>query len=110
LQRVTKVGTATDDHLTNSCWFRYFIIISSDILKVSLYCNFYKHCSFICFCANNCSIYYSYQPVPQAKHLEHLKQEIHKALHFLIELNVKQTEAEFIVVLRLSVVLLEHFK
>ncbi len=74
LQRViTRVGTATlMTNLTTAAGFATFMITNSELLKefglvasVSIVALFF-------LCLIIIPIYYSYQPVPKAKHLEHL--------------------------------------
>jgi hypothetical protein len=57
-------------NLTTAAGFATFIITSSDILK-SLESYPLSICRCYSFVFDSNSIYYSYQPVPKAKHLEH---------------------------------------
>lgn len=91
LQRViTKVGTATlMTNLTTAAGFATFIITNSEILKefgivasVSIIALFF-------LCLILIPIYYSYQPVPKTKHLEHLNRNYTRAFMSWIERTVK---------------------
>jgi len=91
LQRViTKVGTATlMTNLTTAAGFATFIITNSEILKefgivasVSIVLLFF-------LCLIIIPIYYSYQPVPTSKHLEHLNRNYTRAFMTWIEKTVK---------------------
>lgn len=91
LQRViTKVGTATlMTNLTTAAGFATFIITNSEILKefgivasVSIVLLFF-------LCLIIIPIYYSYQPVPTSKHLEHLNRNYTRAFMSWIERTVK---------------------
>jgi uncharacterized protein len=91
LQRViTRVGTATlMTNLTTAAGFATFIITNSEILKefgivasVSIVALFF-------LCLIIIPIYYSYQPVPKAKHLEHLNRNYTRAFMSWIEKTVK---------------------
>ena len=91
LQRViTKVGTATlMTNLTTAAGFATFIITNSEILKefgiiasISIIALFF-------LCLIIIPIYYSYQPVPQPKHLEHLNRNYTRVFMSWIERTVK---------------------
>lgn len=91
LQRViTKVGTATlMTNLTTAAGFATFIITNSEILKefgivasISIVLLFF-------LCLIIIPIYYSYQPIPQKKHLEHLNRNYVRAFMSWIERTVK---------------------
>lgn len=94
LQRViTKVGTATlMTNLTTAAGFATFIITNSELLKefgivasVSIMALFF-------LCLIIIPIYYSYQPVPKEKHLEHLNRNYTRALMTWIEKMVRQNK------------------
>jgi len=94
LQRViTKVGTATlMTNLTTAAGFATFIITNSELLKqfgivasVSIMALFF-------LCLILIPIYYSYQPVPKEKHLEHLSRNYTRALMTWIEKMVRQNK------------------
>jgi predicted RND superfamily exporter protein len=107
LQRViTKVGTATlMTNLTTAAGFATFIITSSDILKEFGIVTSISIVALFVLCLIIIPIYYSYQPVPQAKHLEHLNRNYTRKFISWIELNVKTNRSRiYIVALCLSVV------
>jgi len=94
LQRViTKVGTATlMTNLTTAAGFATFIITNSELLKefgivasVSIMALFF-------LCLILIPVYYSYQPVPKEKHLEHLSRNYTRALMTWIEKMVRQNK------------------
>ncbi|WP_338407120.1 efflux RND transporter permease subunit [uncultured Flavobacterium sp.] len=94
LQRViTKVGTATlMTNLTTAAGFATFIITNSELLKefgivasVSIMALFF-------LCLILIPIYYSYQPVPKEKHLEHLSRNYTRTLMTWIEKMVRQNK------------------
>jgi len=91
LQRViTKVGTATlMTNLTTAAGFATFIITSSDILKEFGIISSLSIVALFFLCLIVIPIYYSYQPVPQAKHLEHLNRNYTKTFIKWIEKTVK---------------------
>jgi predicted RND superfamily exporter protein len=100
LQRViTKVGTATlMTNLTTAAGFATFIITKSELLKefgivasVSIMALFF-------LCLIIIPIYYSYQPVPKAKHLEHLNRNYTRALMTWIEKMVRQNKTQVYIV------------
>lgn len=74
LQRViTKVGTATlMTNLTTAAGFATFVITNSELLKEFGIISSLSIISLFFLCLIVIPIYYSYQPVPKAKHLEHL--------------------------------------
>ena len=94
LQRViTKVGTATlMTNLTTAAGFATFIITNSELLKefgivasVSIMALFF-------LCLIIIPIYYSYQPVPKEKHLEHLNRNYVRTFMTWIEKMVRQNK------------------
>ena len=94
LQRViTKVGTATlMTNLTTAAGFATFIITNSRLLKefgivasVSIMALFF-------LCLIIIPIYYSYQPVPKDKHLEHLNRNYTRTFMTWIEKMVRQNK------------------
>jgi predicted RND superfamily exporter protein len=96
LQRViTKVGTATlMTNLTTAAGFATFIITKSELLKefgivasVSIMALFF-------LCLILIPIYYSYQPVPNEKHLQHLKRNYTKVLMSWIEEMVRENKRQ----------------
>ncbi|TDD99337.1 efflux RND transporter permease subunit [Flavobacterium cellulosilyticum] len=107
LQRViTKVGTATlMTNLTTAAGFATFIITKSELLKefgivasVSIMALFF-------LCLIIIPIYYSYQPIPKAKHLEHLNRNYTRVLMTWIEKMVRQNKTHvYIVALFLFVI------
>ncbi|MBK0370595.1 efflux RND transporter permease subunit [Flavobacterium agrisoli] len=91
LQRViTKVGTATlMTNLTTAAGFATFVITNSVLLKefgivasVSIVALFF-------LCLITIPIYYSYQPIPKEKHLEHLSRNYTKVFMDWIEHTVR---------------------
>lgn len=91
LQRViTKVGTATlMTNLTTAAGFATFIITNSVLLKefgivasISIVALFF-------LCLITIPIYYSYQPIPKEKHLEHLSRNYTRVFMEWIEHNVR---------------------
>lgn len=91
LQRViTKVGTATlMTNLTTAAGFATFIITSSDILKEFGIVSSLSIVALFFLCLIVIPIYYSFQPVPKAKHLEHLNRNYTKTFITWIEKTVK---------------------
>jgi predicted RND superfamily exporter protein len=91
LQRViTKVGTATlMTNLTTAAGFATFIITSSDILREFGIVSSLSIVALFFLCLIVIPIYYSYQPVPKAKHLEHLNRNYTKIFITWIEKTVK---------------------
>ncbi|MBU2060844.1 MAG: MMPL family transporter [Bacteroidetes bacterium] len=91
LQRViTKVGTATlMTNLTTAAGFATFIITSSELLKEFGIISSLSIISLFFLCLIVIPIYYSYQPVPKAKHLEHLNRNYTLVFITWIEKTVK---------------------
>ena len=91
LQRViTKVGTATlMTNLTTAAGFATFIITSSDILREFGIVSSLSIVALFFLCLIVIPIYYSFQPVPQAKHLEHLNRNYTKIFITWIAKTVK---------------------
>lgn len=91
LQRViTKVGTATlMTNLTTAAGFATFIITSSELLKEFGIISSLSIVSLFFLCLIVIPIYYSYQPVPKAKHLEHLNRNYTRVFITWIEKTVK---------------------
>ena len=91
LQRViTKVGTATlMTNLTTAAGFATFIITSSELLKEFGIISSLSIISLFFLCLIVIPIYYSYQPVPKAKHLEHLNRNYTRVFITWIEKTVK---------------------
>lgn len=91
LQRViTKVGTATlMTNLTTAAGFATFIITNSELLKEFGIISSLSIISLFFLCLILIPIYYSYQPVPKAKHLEHLNRNYTKAFMKWIEKTVR---------------------
>jgi hypothetical protein len=100
LQRViTKVGTATlMTNLTTAAGFATFIITSSDILKEFGIVTSISIVALFVLCLIIIPIYYSYQPVPQAKHLEHLNRNYTKKFIGWIERNIRYKKTRIYVV------------
>ena len=91
LQRViTKVGTATlMTNLTTAAGFATFIITNSELLKEFGIISSLSIMALFFLCLITIPIYYSYQPVPKAKHLEHLNRNYTKVFMKWIEKTVK---------------------
>ena len=91
LQRViTKVGTATlMTNLTTAAGFATFIITNSELLKEFGIISSLSIIALFFLCLIVIPIYYSYQPVPKDKHLEHLRRNYTKAFMSWIEKTVK---------------------
>ena len=91
LQRViTKVGTATlMTNLTTAAGFATFIITSSELLKEFGIISSLSIIALFFLCLIVIPIYYSYQPVPKAKHLEHLNRNYTRVFIAWIEKTVK---------------------
>ena len=100
LQRViTKVGTATlMTNLTTAAGFATFIITSSDILREFGIVSSLSIVSLFFLCLIVIPIYYSFQPVPQAKHLEHLNRNYTKTFITWIAKTVKYNRRHVYVV------------
>ncbi len=100
LQRViTRVGTATlMTNLTTAAGFATFMITNSELLKefglvasVSIVALFF-------LCLIIIPIYYSYQPVPKAKHLEHLNRNYTQKFMNWIQRMIKYNRTKVYVV------------
>lgn len=91
LQRViTKVGTATlMTNLTTAAGFATFIITQSELLKEFGIISSLSIIALFFLCLIVIPIYYSYQPVPKDKHLEHLSRNYTKVFISWIEKMVK---------------------
>ncbi|MCG9792185.1 efflux RND transporter permease subunit [Flavobacterium algicola] len=91
LQRViTKVGTATlMTNLTTAAGFATFVITSSQLLKEFGIISSLSIMALFFLCLITIPIYYSYQPVPKAKHLKHLNRNYTKFFMEWIEKMVK---------------------
>ncbi len=91
LQRViTKVGTATlMTNLTTAAGFATFIITNSELLKEFGIVSSLSIVALFFLCLIIIPIYYSYQPVPKEKHLEHLNRNYTKKFIAWIEKTVK---------------------
>ncbi len=91
LQRViTKVGTATlMTNLTTAAGFATFIITNSELLKEFGIVSSLSIMALFFLCLITIPIYYSYQPVPKDKHLEHLSRNYTKVFIQWIEKMVK---------------------
>jgi predicted RND superfamily exporter protein len=91
LQRViTKVGTATlMTNLTTAAGFATFIITNSELLKEFGIISSLSIVALFFLCLIIIPIYYSYQPVPQEKHLRHLSRNYTKVFMAWIEKMVK---------------------
>nr|WP_294933033.1 efflux RND transporter permease subunit [uncultured Flavobacterium sp.] len=87
LQRViTKVGTATlMTNLTTAAGFATFIITNSVLLKEFGIVASISIMSLFFLCLIIVPVYYSYQPVPKAKHLEHLSRNYTRSFMTWIE-------------------------
>lgn len=91
LQRViTKVGTATlMTNLTTAAGFATFIITNSELLKEFGIISSLSIIALFFLCLIVIPIYYSYQPVPKPKHLEHLNRNYTRVFMNWIEKTVK---------------------
>ncbi|WP_163398348.1 efflux RND transporter permease subunit [Flavobacterium fluviatile] len=91
LQRViTKVGTATlMTNLTTAAGFATFIITNSVLLKEFGLVASISIISLFFLCLIIVPVYYSYQPVPKAKHLEHLSRNYTRSFMDWIEETVR---------------------
>ena len=91
LQRViTKVGTATlMTNLTTAAGFATFVITNSELLKEFGIISSLSIISLFFLCLIVIPVYYSYQPVPKAKHLEHLSRNYTRVFMSWIEKTVK---------------------
>jgi predicted RND superfamily exporter protein len=91
LQRViTKVGTATlMTNLTTAAGFATFVITNSELLKEFGIISSMSIVALFFLCLIIIPIYYSYQPAPKAKHLEHLNRNYTRVFMNWIEKMVK---------------------
>jgi hypothetical protein len=91
LQRViTKVGTATlMTNLTTAAGFATFIITNSELLKEFGIISSLSIVALFFLCLIIIPIYYSYQPVPEEKHLKHLSRNYTKVFMAWIEKTAK---------------------
>lgn len=91
LQRViTKVGTATlMTNLTTAAGFATFIITNSELLREFGIISSLSIIALFFLCLITIPIYYSYQPVPKAKHVEHLDRDYTKRFMTWIAKTVK---------------------
>lgn len=91
LQRViTKVGTATlMTNLTTAAGFATFIITNSELLREFGIISSLSIIALFFLCLIIIPIYYSYQPIPKKKHLEHLNRNYTKVFISWIEKTVK---------------------
>ncbi len=91
LQRViTKVGTATlMTNLTTAAGFATFIITNSVLLKEFGIVASVSIVSLFFLCLITIPIYYSYQPIPKERHLEHLSRNYTRAFMEWIEHTVR---------------------
>ncbi|GIZ09280.1 RND family transporter [Flavobacterium sp. UMI-01] len=91
LQRViTKVGTATlMTNLTTAAGFATFILTKSQLLREFGIISSLSIMALFFLCLITIPIYYSYQPVPKSKHLEHLSRNYTKVFMQWIEKMVK---------------------
>ncbi|MEO8234284.1 MAG: efflux RND transporter permease subunit [Flavobacterium sp.] len=100
LQRViTKVGTATlMTNLTTAAGFATFIITNSEILKEFGIISSISIIALFFLCLSIIPIFYSYQPAPQPKHLEHLNRNYTRAFMSWIEKTVKYKRTQIYIV------------
>jgi predicted RND superfamily exporter protein len=91
LQRViTKVGTATlMTNLTTAAGFATFIITQSELLREFGIISSLSIIALFFLCLIIIPIYYSYQPIPKKKHLEHLSRNYTRVFMTWIEKMVK---------------------
>lgn len=96
LQRViTKVGTATlMTNLTTAAGFATFMITNSELLKEFGLIAAINIVALFFLCLIIIPIYYSYQPVPKAKHLEHLNREYTQKFINWIEKTIKNNRSK----------------
>ena len=107
LQRViTRVGTATLlTNLTTAAGFATFMITNSQLLKEFGLIAAINIIALFFLCLILIPIYYSYQPVPKAKHLEHLNREYTQKFMKWIAKNVRYHRSKvYIVAISLFVV------
>lgn len=100
LQRViTKVGTATLlTNLTTAAGFGTFMITNSQLLKEFGLIASINIVALFFLCLILIPIYYSYQPVPKAKHLEHLNREYTQKFMNWISKNVRYNRTKVYIV------------
>lgn len=100
LQRViTKVGTATlMTNLTTAAGFATFIITNSEILKEFGIISSLIIIALFFLCLIIIPIYYSYQPVPLPKHLEHLNRNYTRVFMSWIAKTVKYDRSKIYIV------------
>ena len=100
LQRViTKVGTATlMTNLTTAAGFATFIITNSEILKEFGIVSSISIIALFFLCLIIIPIFYSYQPAPKPKHLEHLNRNYTRVFMSWIENTVKYNRSKIYVV------------
>ncbi|MFT7335348.1 MAG: putative RND superfamily exporter protein [Porticoccaceae bacterium] len=91
LQRViTKVGTATlMTNLTTAAGFATFIITQSELLREFGIISSLSIIALFFLCLIIIPIYYSYQPIPKKKHLEHLSRNYTRVFMTWIEKMVR---------------------
>lgn len=91
LQRViTKVGTATlMTNLTTAAGFATFVITNSELLKEFGIISSLSIITLFFLCLIIIPIYYSYQPIPKKKHLDHLSRNYTRVFMAWIEKMVK---------------------
>ncbi|EIA09264.1 putative integral membrane protein [Flavobacterium frigoris PS1] len=91
LQRViTKVGTATlMTNLTTAAGFATFIVTQSELLREFGIISSLSIIALFFLCLIIIPIYYSYQPIPKKKHLEHLNRNYTRVFMTWIEKTVK---------------------
>jgi len=100
LQRViTRVGTATlMTNLTTAAGFATFMITNSELLKEFGLVASISIVSLFFLCLIIIPIYYSYQPVPKAKHLEHLNRNYIQKFMNWIQKMVKYNRSKVYIV------------
>ena len=100
LQRViTRVGTATlMTNLTTAAGFATFMITNSQLLKEFGLIAAINIIALFFLCLILIPIYYSYQPVPKAKHLEHLNREYTQKFMDWIAKNIRYNRTKIYIV------------
>jgi hypothetical protein len=100
LQRViTRVGTATLlTNLTTAAGFATFMITNSQLLKEFGLIAAINIIALFFLCLILIPIYYSYQPVPKAKHLEHLNREYTQKFMNWIAKNVRYNRTKVYII------------
>ena len=100
LQRViTRVGTATLlTNVTTAAGFATFMITNSQLLKEFGLIAAINIVALFFLCLILIPIYYSYQPVPKAKHLEHLNREYTQKFLDWIAKNVRHNRSKVYIV------------